>query len=148
MVNSDIDELPITTGGQSLFDIAQRSDTGYLEYRGQWVENASFAPDAKADRRRHKHFSYRLRSPPVVGGISMQKWTIVPDRCPEKAQWQVHFVTRMKPDPLSSLVQYRHFRAINNNWSDDRWRPEIPSADDYVADQELKEWLRVFDSEE
>ena len=38
VVNSDIDEFPVTVGGQALFDIVLHSGTGYLNYGGQWVE--------------------------------------------------------------------------------------------------------------
>ncbi len=150
VVNSDIDEFPITSSGESLFDIALRSGTGYLKYGGQWVENASPSADAKNARRRHNHYIYRSTSPSYdTSDISRTlKWTVIPARCPPDAQWKVHLVTQMTPDPLSSLVRFRHFRAINTNWIEGRWQPQVPNERDHVVDEELKEWLRIFETEE
>jgi len=147
VVNADIDEFPITKRGESLFDIALRSGTGYLKYGGQWVENASLSPEAELAARRHKHYSYSLRSPLYdhTRNIWTHKWTVIPARCAPDAQWCVHLITQMTPDPLSSLVRFRHFKAINTNWAFDRWRPESLNKRDHVVDEELREWLRVFD---
>ena len=149
VVNSDIDELPITAGGESLFEIALRSSTGYLKYGGQWVESASESPDAQTARRRHMHYIHRSKSPTCDTSSNpwTHKWTVIPGRCPPGVQWSVHIVTGMIPDPLSSLVLFRHFKAINTNWAFGRWQPEALTRRDHVIDEELKEWLRVFNSE-
>ena len=148
VVNADIDEFPITKGGELLFDITLHSGTGYLKYGGQWVENASSFPEAELAFRRHKHYVCGLRSPTcdTTGNIWTHKWSVIPARCAPDAQWCVHLVTRMTPDPLSSLVRFRHFKAINTNWAHDRWRPEPLNERDHVVDEELREWLRVFDA--
>ena len=144
VVNSDIDEFPIAAGGELLFALALRCDTGYLVYGGHWIENASRSPAAETANRRHKHYAYRSRSPRAAE----RKWTVVPARCPADAQWLVHFVAMMPPDPLSSLVHLRHFRAINTNWREHRWQPEVPNERDHVVDEELVKSLRVFDAEQ
>jgi hypothetical protein len=147
VVNADIDEFPITKGGELLFDIALRSGAGYLKYGGQWVENASLSPEAELATRRHKHYVYGLRSPTydATRDTWTHKWTVIPARCAPDAQWCVHLVTHMTPDPLSSLVRFRHFKAINTNWAHRRWRPEPLNKRDHVVDEELRTWLRVFD---
>lgn len=147
VVNADVDEFPLTTDGEPLFDIVLRSDTGYLQYRGQWVENASSAPEAKTSHRRHKHYFYRaaIQPPDNEHVLSMQKWTVDPARCPARAQWRVHLVTGMAPDVLSSRVRFRHFRAITVNWRDKRWAPELPNELDHIIDRDLSEWMSAFD---
>jgi hypothetical protein len=147
VINCDIDEFPITEGGECLFDIATRSNTGYLKYGGQWVENASLSPDAATDRRRHKDYVYRSKKPEMAGEEDQwaDKWTIVPSRHQTGAQWRVHDVVGAVPDPISELVRFRHFRAINQNWAFDRWHPEEPDACRHVVDEELREWLRMFE---
>jgi hypothetical protein len=149
VVNADIDEFPITTDGESLFDIALRSGTGYLKYGGQWIENASVSPDAKTTRRRHKHYIHRSTSPSHDTGDDpwTHKWTVIPARCPPDVQWRVHDVSGMTPDPLSSLVCFRHFRAINTHWASDRWQPEETNECYHEVDEELREWLQLFDAE-
>jgi hypothetical protein len=148
-VNSDIDEFPITKGGQSIFDLTLRSGTGYLKYGGQWVENASASPDAKTDHRRHKHYIYRSTSPTHDNSDDpwTHKWAVVPACCPPESQWRVHDVLGVTPDPLSSLAHFRHFRAINSNWAYERWHPTEANGADHAVDEELREWLRIFDEE-
>jgi hypothetical protein len=148
VVNCDIDEFPITAGGESIFSIAQRSSTGYLKYDGQWVENASLSPEAKSGRRRHKHFFHRSKSAPYNTKTDPYKWTVMPGRCPADAQWWVHGISQITPDPLSSHVRFRHFKAINTNWSHNRWQPQAPNQHDHAIDEELKEWLEIFDAEQ
>ena len=143
VVNADIDEFPITARGKSLFDVVQRGSTGYLHYTGQWVENASISADASTKRRRHKYYLYRSTANDYVWPLF--KWTVIPARCSSEVQWRVHDVTRMKPDPLSSLVRYRHFRAINTSWLDARWQPESPNEGEHIVDEELQEWLNGLD---
>jgi hypothetical protein len=142
VVNADIDEFPITARAEPLFDLVQRSSSGYLHYNGQWIENASLSADA--DGRRHRDYFHRLGTDPHGG--TLLKWTIIPARCSPEKQWRVHDISRMTPDPLSSLVCYRHFRAINTSWLENRWHPEVPN-DKHEVDYELKKWLQLFEAE-
>ena len=61
VVNADLDELVVTRSGESIFDLVRRSRTGYLEYPGIMIENATDMNDG--DARRHCHYIFR-RAPP------------------------------------------------------------------------------------
>jgi hypothetical protein len=140
VICTDIDELIITADGSSLHDNAARSQTGYLEYVGHWVENAAAElPDIP----RHRDFFYRAMQPekPVE-----PKYTVVPARCPDHAQWMVHAVTDMTADAeLSSLASLRHFKGISTNWRMQRKTGELPDLTTHHVDDELVEWMRIFE---
>ena len=136
VISADIDELVITEDGGSLHDLVRGSRTGYLEYRGHWIENASLAKDAI---RRHAHFIFRSA---VSDAPAEPKWTVMPQRCSAESQWAIHYVTGMEPDARSSSVSTRHFKAINTNWRMQRWCSEEPDERTHVIDQELVKWMR------
>ncbi len=138
VVNADIDELVVTRTGESIFDLARRSRTGYLAYPGIMIENATEMNDG--DARRHCHYIYRR----VLPAHALNKWTLVPSRCPAHAQWCVHLVTEMLPDAdVASLVTHRHFKAITTNWKSRRWFLERPS-EVHQVDEELVRWMKCF----
>ena len=102
VLNSDVDELVITRNGKSIYDLTRRSRSGYLCYRGAWVENAA---DVPPEGRRHADFRYRKPGP----DSRADKWCLVPWRCPSGSQWQVHQVPG-KNAPGASSNAFR--RAI------------------------------------
>jgi hypothetical protein len=121
VLQGDVDELVLTEGGVSVFDLATKSGTGYIRYGGHWVESATATPPAPATRC-HKQYFYRAIAPTHE---VREKWTAVPRRCPPSSQWCVHDVTCMSPDPSASArPSIRHFKAINTNWNHNRWQPE------------------------
>lgn len=137
VVSLDIDELAITAHHESIFDLVQRSRTGYLRFDSVWVENAA-ANDA-GEARRHRDYIYRRTPKPRPAS---KKWALVPSRCPPQSQWCVHLVTGMKRDrAASSHVTLRHFAAISTNWKSRRWVPERPGPT-HEVDQELLGWMR------
>ena len=138
-LNVDVDELVVTDDKSSVFDRVRKSRAGFIFYWGIWIESA--ATDAPESDRRHSQFLYRL-SRPV--DIPSAKWAVVPGRCPAEAQWRTHNIPGMIADAeFSRGVSFRHFRAINTNWKEPRWRPEWPTSE-HVLDKELVEWMRVF----
>lgn len=141
VVSADIDEFVITRDRQPLFNLVQRSQSGYLCYRGFWVENATSVDGTMP--RRHMHYVYRSLTPPEREVAP--KWAVVPSRCPQDSQWLVHKVTGMQRDvELSNQASIRHFKAINTNWKMPRWRPERPNELEQAVDKELVPWLKVF----
>lgn len=141
VVNADVDEFVITRDHQSLFDLVQQSQSGYLRYGGHWVENAPSMEDPIP--RRHMHYIYRSRTPPEQPVEA--KWSVIPSRCPPDSQWLVHVVAEMQQDvELSSQASIRHFKAINTNWKMPRWLPERPNELEHKVDEELLPWLEVF----
>lgn len=135
VVNADIDELPVTRDGRSIFELAEQSTTGYVRAAGRYVGNATRSAQ---ETRRHRDFLHRDRDDPP----SMPKWAAVPDRCPDSAVWRVHRIGGMTPDPIaaSGLVFY-HFKAINNNWREARWQPGVGINADSVVEEELAAWM-------
>ena len=136
VLNADIDELILTATRESIFDLVQRSRTGYLSFGGIWIENAALYDNGAA--RRHHQYVYRLAPKPRP---ATSKWVVVPERCPSHAQWCVHWISGMTPDvEASSHVLLRHFTAITTNWKSQRWVPEHPGAW-HEIDQELVQWI-------
>src|SRR5260370_18862056 len=77
----------------------------------------------------HRDFEYALQPRrsrrggfyPVYEDRCPPKWTVVPRRCPDYAQWTAHSIKNWVCARLiSSRFSYRHFREINNNWKYDR----------------------------
>jgi hypothetical protein len=158
VVNADIDEFVVTSGNRSIFELASLSATGYLQYAGHWIENATLID---CEPRRHMHYIYRSTAPEVDGAtifdpelgnvpVAVQpKWAVVPSRSPATAQWRVHDINGMQPDrSLSALASIRHFKAINTNWKTARWRLERPDAQRHSPDADLLPLLQIFDDGE
>lgn len=139
VVNADIDELILTKDSEPVFNLVHRSESGYLQYPGHWIESITERPTF--GDRRHLDFCYREKEP--ASGF-MWKWAVAPRRCPMAARWLPHSVSRMKVDPLSGLVSYRHFRAINTSWKYAREKTRAPSEDAHVKDEELESAMEVL----
>jgi hypothetical protein len=127
VVNADIDELPLTWSGRSIFELAECSTTGYVQGTARYVENAT---RAAPDVRRHCDFVCyapdRQESPP--------KWAAVPSRCPEEAAWRPHKIEGMTSDDSAAAdVLFRHFDGL----SERRWRPNVELTAASVIDADL-----------
>jgi hypothetical protein len=143
VIRGDVDEFIITEDGVSLFDLAAQAGTGYIRYGGRWVDTATDVPPDPAHRR---HKDYRYYDAKYDGNPVREKWTVVPSKCPRRAQWCVHDVLKVEPDPTASAqASLRHFRAINTNWISTRWREAAVDPDRHHVDAELVRWLRIFD---
>jgi hypothetical protein len=140
VVSLDVDELVITEGRTSIYELLTRSRTGYLLFPGIWIESATKAGNGT---RRHLDYVYRLIRP--TEGMD-PKWAAVPARCSPQSQWAVHHIIGMQSDDEAApLVSFRHFRAINTNWRLARWHPEEPDERKHVIDEDLVRCFRVFD---
>jgi hypothetical protein len=145
--NGDVDEMVVSADGGSVFEAAENDRFGIVRYRGRWVvgigepaaappehvQHTDFATVQRADIRRRFGILPRdvLACPP--------KWTLVPARCPDNAQWRVHTVDRW-PAALrtSARFGYRHFREINDNWKYARTRAERFDPALHETDEVLK----------
>jgi nucleoside-diphosphate-sugar epimerase/tetratricopeptide (TPR) repeat protein len=152
VVNADIDELAVTRDGQSVFEIAEQSDTGFIRFDGWWIHN--YATEPLPQQRRHRHFFHKK-----AGRLDActEKWAVVPAKSPEDVQWAIHNVIGMVPDQAGFKVGLRHFKPINTAWDvdsnlSDAKRTELFHGDGagLEIDQELRRTLaRVFpDSED
>ena len=138
VVNADVDELVVTKAKVSIFELVSRSETGYLNYPGFWIESAT-----KSVGKYPRHFDFCYRS--VNSTKSPPKWAVAPRRCPIEADWLPHRVSGMDSDALSSLATFRHFRAINTGWKYQRgttW--ETPNERNYIKDDEIEDWMQVI----
>lgn len=138
VVNADVDELVITKGKHSIYDLVRSSETGYLKYEGRWIEPVT---KSRNEKFRHGDFEYRLAS---STRLSPPKWAVVPSRCPSEASWNTHKISGMESDKLSSLVSFRHFWAIGTSWNCPRGSIQRPNEQDHVRDEEIVDWMRVL----
>jgi tetratricopeptide (TPR) repeat protein len=122
VLNTDIDELVLTEGRPSIFELVENSTTGLLVLDGVWVENHSQGrkgPLGKSPR--HRDFAC-VSTADQVGCET--KWAVVPSRVPRAAQWHVHRIFGMPPSESRQVAGLRHFRAINTDWTVDRNRSQ------------------------
>jgi hypothetical protein len=149
-MNSDIDELVLSRDNQSVFEAAEQSWFGMVRYRGRWIIGIDDgAPKRSADEpERHLDFSVLMppryrRSKYLVRrdtNACPSKWTVVPRRCPARAQWHVHYIFSWWVTYLStSRFSFRHFREIGSNWKYQRisrvpFKPAIHKTDDLLLE--------------
>ena len=122
VLNTDIDELVLSEGGAGIFELVEGSTTGLLVFGGVWVENHPVPRQGSARQPpRHRDFAW-VRTGDRVGCET--KWAVVPSRVPQAAQWHVHRILGMPASDCSQVVEMRHFRAINTDWTVDRNRSQ------------------------
>jgi tetratricopeptide (TPR) repeat protein len=122
ILNTDIDELVITEGESSIFELVEHSTTGLLILDGVWVENyPSGRNGALREPPRHRDFAC-VSTAEQVGCES--KWAVVPARVPHAAQWHIHRIFGMPPSESRQVAALRHFKAINTAWTVDRNRSQ------------------------
>ncbi len=149
-MNADVDELVVAEDGSSVFAAAERSALGVIRYRGHWVHgfqgSTRLASDATPIRvvdfdHYLRHFNeWRFGFWPKRHNVCAPKWTVVPRRCPDYAQWAPHRITRwLAALPLSRNFSFRHFREIGNHWKYDRSLREVFDASRYAFDQRMRE---------
>lgn len=116
VLNADIDELAVTDDGRGLFEIAETSSTGFIQFEGLWVENVpSTARRRRARRHRDFHHVKKGRSE-----VTELKWAVAPERTGREVQWSIHNIFGAVPALEGRAVSLRHFKAINTNWDVDR----------------------------
>lgn len=141
VVNADIDELVITDDGRTVFEHAAESEQGVALYSGRWVEKVT---ETALDPDRTRRFvDYRRH----VGHECTTKWTMIPARVPDSAQWRVHSIQGLNI-PKDEGVTHRHFKGINTNWKYDR-AEQVADPEVHVVDDQLVEALaRAFSADE
>ena len=170
-LNTDIDELVVSSNGQSVFKAAEQAWTGMVAFNGVWVyglEGKTAPWDAelpvrvtafdhylKPTSRRYLGLLPITNMFPTPGGMLNTKWAISPRKYPANAQWAVHAIygwrgmyTRMSTD---SSFCYRHYREINDNWREmtadwqfDRWQRETYNPARFCYDHQMtKNFARV-----
>lgn len=115
VLNSDIDELVITTDHRSIFEMLEASENGYLRFGGRWVSgDMRHENNVPIEDRRHRHFS--CVSATVQDDLS-NKWAVIPAATGGNCQWRIHGVSGIKNDKsLARQITMCHFRDINAMW--------------------------------
>ncbi len=138
VVQLDVDEIVLTQDGASIFDLLDRSTSGYLNIPGTWIENTS-ASERAAEPRRHRDYQYRAVPPQLCPA----KWAAVPARCGTAGQWMHHHWTGPGADPLSRQTGMRHFKAITRRIHRAPFEPLDPAR--HALDADLQRWRWAFD---
>ena len=131
VLNSDIDELVVSASQTSVFEAAEGSWTGVVRYPGVWVHGFEGVTEVATNQTPIRFINFfHYRSPsrrqkwrliPVKDNLCPTKWTVVPRRCPQHAQWTAHRIRGwMNALPKSNRFSFRHFREINDHWKYDR----------------------------
>jgi hypothetical protein len=158
VMNSDIDELVLSRSGYSIFERTERGFTGIVRYAGRWVVGVEGKTKVRAlgTLPRHRDFDTTLRPQWERSGRLRwhdrdrcpPKWTLVPARCPDDAQWAAHTVIGWWPAKLISVtVSYRHFREIGSDWKYNRLWVEPPDPTRHKDDAPLRAALARVDWE-
>jgi hypothetical protein len=148
-MNSDIDELVVSANGASIFEAAERSWAGVVRYPGLWVYGLDGITPVASDQApiRFVNFFHYLqpsfrpkwRLIPAQNNLCATKWTVVPRRCPEHAQWTAHRIRGwINALPKSGNFSFRHFREINDHWKYDRSARECFDPDLHTYDQLIR----------
>lgn len=134
VLNCDIDELVVSAGGKSIFEVTETKRRGYTAMSGVVMPN-NFDPERPGPRR-FMHYRYSER-----GSVCPNKWCVVPAKCGVTQQWKIHGVTGFSTEPDKGEFVYRHFRGINTSWTFNRSRPE-PILSRHSLDQA---WIRSLE---
>lgn len=148
--NADIDELLLSRTERSVFATAEEDRFGVVRYSGRWIIGSDQTTPAP---RRHTDYDTVLRRRtarrcgvlPYDMNACPPKWTVVPRRCPEAAQWGVHRIPNWLPAMrVNPDFCYRHFREINSNWKYDRLVRDAFDPDLHEVDEELAAHFRLW----
>lgn len=109
VLNCDVDEL-VMTPGQSVFDLACNSRSGFVRFPGRWVHPAP-EDEGWSWHARHSHRDDPAKPCPP-------KWCVVPSGPLKGYQWRAHELERL---PLAKRFRadgawFYHCRNITNGW--------------------------------
>lgn len=115
----DIDELIVTSGEVSAFDVLQETGSGYLLVGGEFVTNRA-GRDAETPVSLRRHWNYDYISPLAETGHNAgTKWLVAPKRT-GAVQWQTHDIRGLGPVEPSDDVELRHFLHMTVGWKNAR----------------------------
>jgi hypothetical protein len=135
VVSTDVEGLAVTRDGQSLFEIVEQSETGFLRFGGWHAYTNSGMP--KQSRNRHIYYKKR-------GDLAscMQKWAVVPGRASDNVQWTSHNIIGMVQDEASFNVRLRQLTTGDGSIDLDPGVASTQSfgqrSDSFEADEELR----------
>jgi hypothetical protein len=156
VMNSDIDELVLSRTGQSVFEAAEQSWTGLVRYRGRWIIGIEDGVYNGTGNAMPRHFDFSVLMPRQYefsrwlarrdANECPAKWTVVPARCPQQAQWHVHLIRSWWASYMRSRrFCFRHFREIGSDWKYQRTSRVSLDRSIHHTDNLLKETFRRVD---
>ena len=145
VLNGDVDELVVADRAEGVFAAAEASLAGIVRYDGVWIMGIAGREPEAGPAVRHRDYRTRLRPrlrrrlfSTVDTLACFVKWTAVPARCPERAQWCTHRVAGwLAGMPKTRRFTFRHFRQINTQWKYDRTALEAFDPARHVIDEPL-----------
>jgi len=152
VLNTDIDELVVSDGGQSVFDQLEGSRKAVIEFHGMWSQKVAHKASGSSDNVRHRDCRYNYRSQRISRFFQLEKmlcrkkWVVAPSRCPDNVDWGVHGIYPAAPAALKSIESwrvvsrdlcYRHFYQISTGWKASRSRVAPHSRIRHALDRSL-----------
>lgn len=114
LLNVDIDEILITKGNISIFELISKSDKTNLLFKGRWVfvDNANYLENLSI-----KHVSHTLvdKTPKCPN-----KYIVNLEALDDRHFLGVHEVVNINNHEMSETSEYLHFRNISDNWKYNR----------------------------
>ena len=136
VLNVDIDEFVLPSGGQTIFEATENSRHGFTKFEGRWVTVASDTAPGPLQCR-HGDFT-RLEG--AGAETCPAKWCVVPAAFGRECSWSHHNIFGTKANrELSDQFTYRHFQGITTSWKYDRWSEDAPAAENLPEDGVLKD---------
>lgn len=143
VLNADLDEIVITGGHRSIFDIVEASTHKYVQIPCKWAGYGG-SDDRQEDflKRRHKHMTHFVEA--SDGVPAKTKWAVLPRFCSEDSRWIPHNIGRMRGDFLDyEVAGVRHFRDLNTHWKLKRESGPGKAIKDYALEEAYKKigWM-------
>lgn len=136
VLNADIDELVITEGGRTVFDVLAELDAAVLSYSGRWIEGLT-----RDGQTGESHSDYVYFDPKRAN--TTEKWALIPSKVSGALQWKTHWIPGVDMTKTGTTL-HRHFMGVTLNW---KWQRTAapPRSGNVEVDQGLREALaRVF----
>ena len=149
VLNTDIDELVVTSSGTSIFELAEENGYAATVFPGIWVEKTW---PVRRPLIRHADCVFGQRRQQFWRWIGQPKrllrtkWIAVPDRCDDDMEWGVHnvYAASRKASATAATwrgqpdnIHYRHFRQLTTRSLQTRKEVKIYSPFRHVHDREL-----------
>lgn len=148
---ADPDELVVPLTGTSVFDAARVARSGVVAYHGLWVP--TFREHTTLRPVRHRDFLdvERPQWGRRFGVIPTRryfenKWTAVPERMPDDAQWLIHAILGvLRSRWASRRFWFAHYRAISTSWKYDRAEVDVRDRRRHRRPRSLRRALERVD---
>ncbi len=143
VLNGDIDELVITEGHASIFELLLHAPEGFIRFGGNWI-SGNLEHENPSNFQSHKHRDFLYIASDSQDQIST-KWIVDPSVCGIENQWRIHGVKALKtPNDLSAQVIMCHFKDINMKWKNTFMGPLVKPVEYAILKEAFRKvgWLK------